>query len=515
MKKLVLLLTTLFISVFSFSQIQIDSVVVSNVQCAGGCDGSLTVFTSGGTGTEMFDIGGTPQSNNIFVGLCGSISGVTITVSVSDAALSSASTNISITENPSLIVFANNIPSTCGNSNGSATAIVSGGTGAGTYSYLWNDLHLTTTSSIINLSAANYSVTVTDNNGCLDSVTVFVMDLPIPIIDSIVTTNISCFGFSDGTVTVFASGSTFLSYSWDDPMGQFGPTAVNLAASLPLYSVIVTDNNGCTTSAGNIQLTQPAPLSANINAPNIVCYGEEIQLFANANGGTLPYNDFAWTGDINYFGQGPILDTLTTDGTYNLVVTDYNGCTSAMASHVVSVRPEPSFSISSINICIGDTGVLTPMSISGGNPNNPYYFNWMEVDSATSPVSYIPLGVADTYSDSPDSTKIYCVFIDNVCALSDTFCANINVNTCTGISEETQNNFATVYPNPTNGIINLEFNQNITYPILIEVIDFKGQVVQADIIKRNKSSIDLSSLPKGLYILNNKELKLQTKVILE
>ncbi len=135
MKKLLLILSFLLITVFSNAQIQIDSVIVTNVQCAGGCDGSITVFTSGGTGTEMFDIGGTPQTSNIFTGLCGTLGGISYTVTVSDATPSSASTNISITENPSLIVFASSTSSTCGNSDGSATAIVSGGTGAGTYSY--------------------------------------------------------------------------------------------------------------------------------------------------------------------------------------------------------------------------------------------------------------------------------------------------------------------------------------------------------------------------------------------
>jgi hypothetical protein len=354
MKKLTLILSLLFISVFSNAQVQIDSIIVTNVSCFGGCDASLTVFTSGGTGTETFNIGGTSQNFNSFNGLCSSTSLLT--------------------------------------------------------------------------------VTVFDANG-----------------DSAFTTT---------------------------------------------------------------QITQPNQLTGNINTPNTICYNEQFQLFANANGGTPPYS-FNWFGALNGSGQGPFLDTLTTSAQYNLIVTDNNGCSSGQHVHLVSVFPQPSFTISNVDICSGDTGTLTPTNITGGNPNNPYYFLWMGVDSSSVPPIDTLFGISNTYSDNPDSTTTYCVYIDNVCSLSDTLCVNMNVNTCTSISDETQNNFTTVYPNPTNGIINIKFNQAIMSPINIEILDISGKVIQESIVKVNNPTIDISALPKGVYILNNKENSLHQRIILE
>jgi hypothetical protein len=419
MKKLTLILSLLFISVFSNAQIQIDSVIVTDVQCSGGCDGSITVFTSGGTGTETFNIGGTPQTSNIFTGLCAATFNVTVTDAVSNFVYS----NINISEPTPLVVITNNISSTCGNSNGSASVIVAGGTPP--YSYLWNDVNSTTTDDLLNISAGNYSLTVSDDNGCFAIQNTTITDLPIPTIDSIVTTNISCYGFSDGTAEVFASGSTTLSYSWDDPMNQTGQTAINLVASLPLYSVIVTDNNGCSTSTGNIQLTEPAPLSANINAPDTVCFGVEIQLFGNANGGTLPYASYDWSGEINTTGQGPIIDTLTSSSNYNLMVTDNNGCATSV-SHTV------------------------------------------------------------------------------------------NVDFCTSVTEAKDKKISNIYPNPTTGIINIKSGHNIIkYPLAIDIVNLKGEIVQNSILNSKNSTIDISNLTKGVYILNNKENSFHQRVILE
>lgn len=62
--KAIVLLSMFLISVCTFAQVQIDSVIVTAETCSGNCDGTLTVLTSGGTGTEMFDIGGTPNTTS-------------------------------------------------------------------------------------------------------------------------------------------------------------------------------------------------------------------------------------------------------------------------------------------------------------------------------------------------------------------------------------------------------------------------------------------------------------------
>ena len=163
--------------------------------------------------------------------------------------------------------------STCGNANGSAEVSSTVG-GTTPYFYNWNDPANQQTALASNLSANTYNVTVTDNNGCSISSSITVNDLPSPIIDSVTKTNVICFGESNGTATVFASGGSALDYVWT-PSGQTTSTAAGLGAGV--YSVTVSDINGCSTNQGGINIAQPTAVTADINMPATVCYGQVIQ----------------------------------------------------------------------------------------------------------------------------------------------------------------------------------------------------------------------------------------------
>jgi gliding motility-associated-like protein len=193
-----------------------------------------------------------------------------------------------------------------------------------------------------------------------------------------------------------------------------------------LYTVTVTDNNGCFSTA-LAQILEPSAVQAFINAPDTICYGEQLQLFANGGGGTQPYTSFDWTGGVTTTGQGPILDTLTVSTLYNVMVTDDNGCT-AFATHTVTVRAQPAFTVADQTICQGELATLTPANLTGGNPSNPFTFIWGEVDNVTNPTSYTGLGTFNPYTASPADTTHYAVYVDNLCASSDTVYASINVN---------------------------------------------------------------------------------------
>jgi gliding motility-associated-like protein len=241
-----------------------------------------------------------------------------------------------------------------------------------------------------------------------------------------VTTAALCNGQNNGTANVFASGNAPFTYAWDDPFLQTNQMATGLSASPPLYTVVVTDANGCTSSAV-AQIAQPNPLTAFINAPDTICYGEPVQLFANANGGTLPYN-FLWGG--GQLGQGPIIENPLTSTVYTVDVQDPNGC-QASATHTVIVRAQPAFTVADVTICQGDVATLTPANLTGGDPSNPFNFFWMQADSTTNPNTYSPTGVANptnTLSVSPAGTTDYIVWVDNVCATSDTNWVTVNVN---------------------------------------------------------------------------------------
>ncbi|MFN9113521.1 MAG: hypothetical protein ACK5XN_25900, partial [Bacteroidota bacterium] len=94
----------------------------------------------------------------------------------------------------------------------------------------------------------------------------------ISVTSSITSTNVSCFGGTNGSINLTVSGGFGYSYSWTGPGGFTASTEDlnNLAAGN--YQVTVTDANGCTTTA-SVTITQPEELSASISGTTVVCQG--------------------------------------------------------------------------------------------------------------------------------------------------------------------------------------------------------------------------------------------------
>ncbi len=142
---------------------------------------------------------------------------------------------------------------TCfGNSNATATAIVNGG--SGNYIYHWNNVE-ETTSSISGLNEGNYTVEVMDDYGCTATAST-IITTPRPLILESVSTQAMC-TITGGSAEIVANGGTMpYSYSWMS-CGSTDAKAENLPSGV--YTVIVTDANGCTAyKAVNISTTSPA-----------------------------------------------------------------------------------------------------------------------------------------------------------------------------------------------------------------------------------------------------------------
>ncbi|MEI6347474.1 MAG: PKD domain-containing protein [Bacteroidota bacterium] len=137
---------------------------------------------------------------------------------------------------------------TCGQNNGSLTASPIGGNAP--YQYLWSTTPSQTTSTISNLSAGSYSVTVTDNTGCqgVDTAIVYNSNGLSASTDS---TNASC-GLANGSLTAHVTGGTPpYVYGWSSNPEQQTQTVTNIIAGV--YYVTITDANGCsTTTSGTI-----------------------------------------------------------------------------------------------------------------------------------------------------------------------------------------------------------------------------------------------------------------------
>ncbi|MBX7182517.1 MAG: gliding motility-associated C-terminal domain-containing protein [Bacteroidia bacterium] len=344
------------------------TVSVTNPTCGGttNCNGSLTANIVGGTAPFTVSWNTVPVQTGLTInGLCAG----TYTATITDANGCTATATGTITQ-PSLlnVTFTNITNLSCaGVCNGTATAVVTGGTPG--YIYQWSTNPVQVGATANNLCATSYTVTVRDANNCTGTGTVTITG-PNQLTANLVSqTNVSCAGVCDGQAVVAGSGGVPpYTYLWGDPAGQTNDTAVGLCAGF--YAVQVRDVNGCLAIA-NITITQPQPLNVNITSIPSLCNGAcNGQAIANAVGGSAPYT-YIWSpGNI-------INDTLSNlcVGTYSVAVTDSQGCTVSGTAQItqplalnVNVATTP-------ETCNGNCDGTATANVLGGT--GPYTFQWL------------------------------------------------------------------------------------------------------------------------------------------
>ncbi|MBI2271818.1 MAG: PKD domain-containing protein [Bacteroidetes bacterium] len=397
---------------------------LKHVNCFGGSDGYIDVNATGGT----FPYTSYAWTPSVSTGqTANGLAQGSYDVVVTDNNGCTATNTYVVNEPTALLITMDSTASTCGNANGSAEVSSTVG-GTTPYFYNWNDPANQQTALASNLSANTYNVTVIDNNGCSISSSITVNDLPGPIIDSVTKTNVLCSGELNGTATVFASGGSALNYVWT-PSGQTTSTADSLGAGV--YSVIVSDINGCTTNQGGITITQPFPVTAEIDMPATACYGQIIQLFGVGGGGTpfappaSPYN-ISWGAPFNITSSGSLYDTVTTNTTYNIVVLDANSCPKFYDESVV-VGDSLDITADDQIICQGQ-GISLTASTTGGNTANGYTYNWF-VDNTG--IYTTPVGVVNPTNPAnvePVATTDYMVYVSDGCSRNDTTYVTVTVN---------------------------------------------------------------------------------------
>ena len=165
----------------------------------------------------------------------------TYSLTVTDFLGCTASGNVTITQPAVLVNTITSTNATCNNANnGTATVVASGG--SPNYTYLWMPGSLTS-GSVSGLAVGTYTLTTTDNHGCTKVDFVSITQPPVLTASFINHGNVSCFGGSNGSVTVNAAGGTpNYTYQWL-PGNAAAATINNLQANT--YTVTVTDVNGC------------------------------------------------------------------------------------------------------------------------------------------------------------------------------------------------------------------------------------------------------------------------------
>ena len=391
----------------------------TNVLCNGANNGSATVTAAGGTPTYTYawtPVGGT---NSIGTGL----SAGNYTVTVTDKNGCTATTSVTITQPPLLtatISAQTNVLCNGGN-NGSATVTAAGGTPA--YTYAWTPSGGTNTNAT-GLSAGTYTITVTDNNGCTATASVTITQ-PTPITLTTTSTQSTCGNNNNGTATVTAAGGTpAYTYLWN-PSGSTNATATGL--SVGTYTIMVTDNNGCTQTS-TVNVTSPSNITATIAAStNILCNGgNNGSATVTTAGGTAPYT-YLWnpSGNTNATATG------LTAGTYSVTVTDNTGC-SVIATVTLTQPPVLTATMGNPTnvLCNGGNNGSATVTAGGGTPN--YTYAWAPAGGNTSTGNGLSAGsYTVTVTDANGCTATASVTITEPALLTATIGATINIS-CNG-----------------------------------------------------------------------------------
>lgn len=325
---------------------------VNNVSCFGGTNGSAAINVSGGTPNYTY-----LWSNNQTTSSLTNVAQGTYTVTITDATGCPGTQSVTITQPTQLAVTTTPTNANCGQSNASIAAAVSGGTSG--YTYHWSNN--ATTATINNIASGNYSLTVTDNNGCSVSATAAVTNAG-SITLTPTSANATCFGASNGSAAIAASGGTpNYTYVWSN--NQTGAQISNVASGT--YTVTVSDASGCSVTE-SITVNQPTQITATTTVTNAACgqsNGAVALVASGGNGGySYLWNNNATTASISNQAAG----------TYTVTITDNNNCT-ATSSAVITNNGSFTVVPTSINVlCNGGNTGSASLNVSGGTPGYTY-----------------------------------------------------------------------------------------------------------------------------------------------
>ncbi|TPD69941.1 T9SS type A sorting domain-containing protein [Flavobacterium microcysteis] len=453
----------------------------TDILCNGGSTGSASVTVSGGTGAYTYSwapSGGTAATAS-------GLAAGTYTVTVTDANLCQLTRSFTIAEPTALSATTSQTDIICnGSSTGSASVTVSGGTGAYTYSWAPSG---GTAATATGLAAGTYTVTVTDANLC-QLTRSFTIAEPAALSATPSQTSVSCNGGANGSASVVVTGGTgAYTYSWA-PSGGTAATATGLAAGN--YTVTITDANLCQITR-TIQVTQPSPIVIVPSQSNVSCTGgSNGSATVGVTGGAGNYT-FSWAPSG---GTGATATGLVA-GTYTVTVTDANSCQATHSFTITTTVDTTPPVVITTNITVPLTAgaaTITAAQVNNGSTDNcgiaslsvsPSTFNCTNVGANT-----VTLTVTDNNGNIATGTATVTITDpSNFCGLSVPEFGDLKTR---------------LYPNPTNGMVTVEFSRDITAE-KIEVYSITGQLILSDTNKTTHSSrqFNMERFPSGVYLV--------------
>ena len=425
--------------------------------------------------------------------------------------------------------------------NGGTTGAINLTPTGGTAPYTFNWGGGITTEDRTGLTAGTYSVTITDSNGCIGTLSGITITQPATALSgAAVITSVSCNGGTNGAINLTPAGGTApYTFSWIG--GITTEDRTGLASGN--YFVTITDANGCPRGL-NFFVPQPTTLGGTLNRTNATCFGgNNGTLNLTPTGGTAPYT-YLWADGATTEDRTNLIA-----GNYSVVVTDANGCTVTL-NQIVS---QPASTVSGTTVvtdisCFGGNNGAINLTAAGGTA--PYTFNWgggITTEDRTGLVAgtySVTITDANGCTANTNATVAEPAVINNAVtqasgvltatqsgaayqwyncttgiiatATNQTFTpiivgdyrVAITLNGCSldsnciTVTTLSSNDFDTAnfsyYPNPTTGILNVSYSFEIAK---VQVSNMLGQEVLLQNTNAKEAQIDLQFLPSGTYLV--------------
>jgi gliding motility-associated-like protein len=402
--------------------------------CFGDCNGSIVLTTQGGTLPYTYVWSPEPptgQGTNSVQDLCPG----TWNVAITDGGGCVVQYSYDIAEPTSLQADVATTDNLCfGDCAGTASVLPSGG--VPDYSIIWSNANGDTLALDVDfvdaLCSGNYSVQITDANGCtLDSA--FTITAPVAIDAGILITNETCFGPCDGTAAVSPSGGTgpyTIFWQPEPPVGQGTEQVSGLCPGE--WTVTITDASGCD-STTTFTILPFVPIDANAIVNDVLCGGECTgNILTSASGGLGNYT-YVWT-PVPPNGQGPEASDLCA-GSYTLVITDAVGCDSTFSFNIAE-PPVLAVTIDDVTAasCVDALDGAVNTTVSGGTA--PVVITWDGPGGFTSSQEDLTGLAPGTYIQTlSDGNGCSLVTTVEVPALSTVLAdAGVDQESCTGVS---------------------------------------------------------------------------------
>jgi gliding motility-associated-like protein len=359
-----------------------------NINCNGGTGSAAVTVNGGVAGTYQYNWS-SDDGSGIVAGQEDqpALTAGTYALLVTDINGCSTSTEITLSEPPPMEIQLVGTDISCisaGFNNGSVNLTVAGGVAP--YSYVWSNG--AGSEDISGLTEGEYSVTVTDINGCSRTGSVRI-NLPPPLTYTSVLSdfngyNISCYESVDGSIEItMTSGLAPFTYLWTGPDGFTASTKDISSLKAGEYVLLITDSNYCTATEV-FELTEPGRLGmvitlseSNAGNFNINCAG--------ANTGFIGLEPVNSVNNVSYLWSDGIFGKTRmnlTAGDYSVVLTDDNNC--RVSETITLTEPD------SIKIVFDVSPPFCPdmpdgqirLNVSGGVPGTDYAYKWSDNSTA-------------------------------------------------------------------------------------------------------------------------------------